>query len=89
MSKAAVVKTKTIQGNQRHAKDTGSPEVQVAILTEEIQYLTTHAGTHPHDNHSRKGLMMKVSKRNKLLKYLKSSNPASYDGLIKKLGLRK
>ena len=69
--------------------DTGSPEVQVAILTERINYLTDHFKTHKKDNHSRRGLLMMVNKRRSLLAYLKKIDVARYNELIQKLGLRK
>ena len=69
--------------------DTGSPEVQVAILTERIVNLTEHFKTHAKDNHSRRGLLMLVNKRRRLLDYLKKKDEARYQSLIKRLGLRK
>lgn len=69
--------------------DTGSPEVQVALLTEEINQLNEHLKVHRHDHHSRRGLLMKVGKRRSLLKYLKSISLERYANLIKKLGLRR
>jgi small subunit ribosomal protein S15 len=69
--------------------DTGSPEVQVALLTEEINQLNEHLKVHGHDHHSRRGLLMKVGKRRSLLKYLKSISLERYANLIKKLGLRR
>jgi len=69
--------------------DTGSPEVQVAILTERINNLTMHFKTHAKDNHSRRGLLMLVNKRRSLLDYLRSKNETRYTDLIAKLGLRK
>ena len=69
--------------------DTGSPEVQVAILTARINELTDHFKTHLKDHHSRRGLLRMVSRRRKLLDYLKGRNPDSYRALIEKLGLRK
>ena len=70
-------------------KDTGSVEVQVAILTKEIQVLTEHLKEHIHDYHSKRGLLMKVGKRRSLLDYLKKTDVIRYRELIKKLGLRK
>ena len=72
-----------------HAKDTGSPEVQVAILTERIKSLTEHLKLHKKDNHSRRGLLQLVGQRRKLLDYLASKNKKGYQTLIEKLGLRK
>lgn len=69
--------------------DTGSPEVQVALLTHRITYLTEHFKSHIHDNHSRTGLLRLVSRRRKLLDYLHKKNAERYFTLIKKLGLRK
>ncbi|PCI33152.1 MAG: 30S ribosomal protein S15 [Alphaproteobacteria bacterium] len=69
--------------------DTGSPEVQVAILTTRILNLTEHFKTHKKDNHSRRGLLMLVNKRRSLLSYLSTTNQARYQTLIKRLGLRK
>lgn len=69
--------------------DTGSPEVQVAVLTERINNLTEHFKTHKKDVHSRRGLLMMVSKRRSLLDYLKKIDTARYDSLIQRLGLRK
>jgi small subunit ribosomal protein S15 len=82
--KAQVVKT-----YQRSAKDTGSTEVQVALLTERINGLTDHFKSHVKDFHSRRGLLKMVSQRRKLLDYLKFKDADKYRGLIEKLGLRK
>jgi small subunit ribosomal protein S15 len=82
-------KAALIEDNARAAGDTGSPEVQVAILTERIQNLTEHFKTHAKDNHSRRGLLMLVNKRRSLLDYLKRKDEARYQALIAKLGLRK
>ena len=82
-------KTAIIEANRTHEGDTGSPEVQVAILTERIAQLTEHLKQHPQDNHSRRGLLMMVSRRRKLLDYLKRTNVESYRKLIDSLGLRK
>ncbi len=72
-----------------HKGDTGSPEVQVAILTSRIENLKAHLDTHKQDNHSRRGIVMMVAKRRKLLDYLKKKDEARYATLIEKLGLRK
>lgn len=72
-----------------HKGDTGSPEVQVAILTARIENLKEHLNAHKQDNHSRRGVVMMVAKRRKLLDYLKSKDEARYTALIAKLGLRK
>jgi small subunit ribosomal protein S15 len=74
---------------QAHASDTGSPEVQVAILSERITYLTEHFKTHAKDHHSRRGLLKLVGQRRRLLDYLKSKDVKRYRGLIDKLGIRK
>ena len=78
-----------IQDNARNEGDTGSPEVQIAILTERITNLTEHFKTHAKDNHSRRGLLMLVNKRRALLDYLKRKDGTRYAELIAKLGLRK
>ncbi|MDJ0276867.1 30S ribosomal protein S15 [Sphingomonas sp. 2R-10] len=78
-----------IQEHGRAEGDTGSPEVQVAILTTRIQNLTEHFKTHAKDNHSRRGLLMLVNKRRSLLDYLKKKDAERYTTLIAKLGLRK
>ncbi|MDC3262930.1 30S ribosomal protein S15 [Pelagibacterales bacterium] len=82
-------KTEIISNFSRGDTDTGSPEVQVAILTERISNLTGHFQTHKKDNHSRTGLMRLINQRKTLLAYLKKTNVASYETLIDKLGLRK
>jgi small subunit ribosomal protein S15 len=84
-----VEKTRIINGVQTHASDTGSPEVQIAILSERINYLTEHFKSHAKDHHSRRGLMMLVGQRRRLLDYLKSKDLKRYRGLIEKLGIRK
>ena len=89
MSITAERKAALIADNARGTDDTGSPEVQVAILTERIQNLTEHFKTHAKDNHSRRGLLMLVSKRRSLLDYLKKKDEGRYQALIAKLGLRK
>ena len=78
-----------VKEHARVSGDTGSPEVQVAILTERITNLTEHFKTHAKDNHSRRGLLMLVNKRRSLLDYLKREDNARYSALIAKLGLRK
>ena len=82
-------KQELIQDNARNSGDTGSPEVQVAILTERIANLTEHFKTHAKDNHSRRGLLMMVNKRRSLLDFLKREDAQRYTDLIGKLGLRK
>ncbi len=89
MTVAAARKTEIIQDNAQTEGDTGSPEVQIAILTERIVNLTEHFKTHKKDNHSRRGLLMMVNKRRSLLDYLKKIDVARYTALITKLGLRK
>ena len=89
MSVTAEKKQQIIKDNARGSDDTGSPEVQVAILTERIINLTQHFKTHAKDNHSRRGLLMLVNKRRSLLDYLKRKDAARYTDLITKLGLRK
>ena len=89
MSLTKEKKTTLIEGNRAHAKDTGSPEVQVALLSERIGELTEHLKTHAKDHHSRRGLLMMVGHRRRLLDYLKSTTPSRYQSLIVKLGLRK
>ena len=89
MSITAERKAEVIKDNARAKGDTGSPEVQVAILTDRINTLTEHFKTHHKDNHSRRGLLMMVNKRRSLLDYLKKKDEARYSALIAKLGLRK
>ena len=89
MSVTAERKQEIIKDNAQSKGDTGSPEVQVAILTERIVNLTEHFKTHAKDNHSRRGLLMLVNKRRSLLDYLKREDNARYTALIQKLGLRK
>ena len=89
MSITAERKQKLIKEHGRGKDDTGSPEVQVAILTERISNLTEHFKTHAKDNHSRRGLLMLVNKRRSLLDYLKREDAGRYNDLISKLGLRK
>ena len=83
------VKEQIVKKYGKDEKDTGSVEVQVAILTEEINTLTEHLKTHIHDFHSKRGLLMKVGKRRNLLDYLKKHDVVRYREIIKKLGLRK
>ena len=89
MSITAERKTALIKEHAHKSGDTGSPEVQVAILTERINNLTTHFKSHAKDNHSRRGLLMLVNKRRSLLDYLRRENETRYTDLIAKLGLRK
>jgi small subunit ribosomal protein S15 len=89
MSVTAGRKAEVIKTFATKAGDTGSPEVQVAILSERINNLTEHFKTHGKDNHSRRGLLKMVSQRRQLLDYLRRSNEASYKDLIDKLGIRR
>jgi small subunit ribosomal protein S15 len=89
MSVTAERKQEVIKDNAQGKGDTGSPEVQVAILTERIRNLTEHFKGHHKDNHSRRGLLMMVNKRRSLLAYLKKKDVERYNSLIQKLGLRK
>ena len=89
MTITAERKTALIAEHGRTEGDTGSPEVQVAIITERINNLTGHFKTHAKDNHSRRGLLMLVNKRRSLLDYLKKKDTGRYADLIAKLGLRK
>ncbi len=89
MSTANIQKAEIVAEFQRAPGDTGSPEVQVALLTARINELTEHFKTHKKDHHSRRGLLRLVSRRRKLLDYLKNRNADAYRTLIEKLGLRK
>ena len=89
MSITAVQKAQIVTDYQRIKGDTGSPEVQVALMTARINYLTGHFKEHIKDHHSRRGLLRLVSRRRKLLDYLKSKNEDSYRALIQRLELRK
>jgi small subunit ribosomal protein S15 len=82
-------KSEIISSYQLHGTDTGSPEVQVAILTERINYLTEHFKTHKKDHHSRRGLLKLVGQRRRLLDYLKRMDFSRYKDLIERLGIRK
>ncbi len=82
-------KQEIIEAFKTHDGDTGSPEVQVAILTERINYLTEHFRIHKKDHHSRRGLLKMVAQRKKLLNYLKKKDQQRYEKLIERLGLRK
>jgi small subunit ribosomal protein S15 len=89
MSITAEEKTQIVSEHKIHEKDTGSPEVQIAILTKRINELTEHLRTHKKDHSSRRGLLKMVSKRNSLLKYLTREDRTRYQQIIGKLGLRK
>jgi small subunit ribosomal protein S15 len=82
-------KQELVQKYKRHDKDTGSPEVQVALLSERITYLTEHFKTHKKDHHSRRGLLKLVGQRRRLLDYLKTTDAGRYKVLIDQLGIRK
>lgn len=82
-------KTSVIEKYRNHDKDSGSPEVQVAVLTERIRYLTDHLSRHKKDHATRRGLLMLVGRRTKLLRYLRSKSHQRYVDLIQSLGLRK
>ena len=89
MALSKAKKTDLVASYSKHEKDTGSPEVQIAILSERITTLTEHFKTHAKDHHSRRGLMMLVGQRRRLLDYLKTKDTQRYRGLIERLGLRK
>ena len=89
MSLALAQKAEIVAANARAANDTGSPEVQVALLTARINELTPHFKTHQKDHHGRRGLIKMVNQRKRLLAYLKDRQPDRYTALIAKLGLRK
>ena len=89
MTLLADQKTAVIGKYARHAGDTGSPEVQIALLTERIQYLTEHFKTHAKDHHSSRGLLMLVSQRRRLLDYLRTKSVDRYRTIINSLGIRK
>lgn len=89
MSLEASAKVEIIGQHRLHETDTGSPEVQVALLTNRITYLTGHFKTHKHDHHSRRGLLKLVGRRRRLLDYLKRSNVERYRQIVSNLGLRK
>lgn len=89
MAVTSTQKADIVKDYQQAAGDTGSPEVQVALMTARINYLTEHFKTHVKDHHSRRGLLRLVSKRRKLLDYLKRSDADRYRNLISRLGLRK
>ena len=82
-------KTSIIEANRTHETDTGSPEVQVALLTQRIKDLTEHSRAHKHDHHSRRGLLLLVGQRRRLLGYLQNVDITRYRSLIERLGLRR
>ena len=89
MSFGKANKLDVINKHKTHEKDTGSPEVQVALLTANIEQLQGHFSSHKHDHHSRRGLIRMVNQRRKLLDYLKRKDGERYSSLIKRLGLRR
>lgn len=89
MAKELVKKREVIGGFRLHERDTGSPEVQVALLNSRIDYLAQHLATHKKDHHSRRGLLRMVGRRRKLLDYLKSKDVERYRRLIQRLGIRR
>ena len=89
MAISAERRIELVKEYRTHEKDTGSPEVQMAILTDEIRELTEHLKEHKHDFSSRRGLLAKVSKRNRLSKYLRENDRDRYQNVIERLGLRK
>ena len=89
MTMTAEQKTALINNNANKVGDTGSPEVQVAILTERINYLTEHFKMHKKDNHSRRGLLKMVATRRSLLDYVKKKDEGRYQAIIKKLDIRR
>lgn len=82
-------KTEIVEKFRQHASDTGSPEVQIALLTERITYLTEHFKTHKKDHHSRRGLLKLVSRRRRLLDYVRGNSVERYRNIIQELGIRK
>ena len=84
-----VRKTEVIEGFKTHSKDTGSPSIQIALLTEKVSYLTEHLKVHKKDVHSRRGLLLMIGKRRRLLAYLQKNDPQKYQETISKLNLRK
>lgn len=89
MAITSEVRQQLISDNRTHDKDSGSPEIQIAILTADIKALTEHMKLHPKDYHSRRGLLQKVNRRNKLLAYLNRTAHSRYQDIVKKLGLRR
>lgn len=82
-------KEKIVEEHKKHEQDTGSPEVQIALFTEQIKELLKHLKKHPKDIHSKRGLLKMVSKRRKLLKFLKEQSTRRYNAVVKKVGLKK
>ncbi len=89
MAEKLASKTATIEKHRLHDTDTGSPEVQIALLSERINHLTEHLKVHVKDHHSRRGLLMMVGRRRRLLDYVKDNDVERYRGIIAELGLRR
>ncbi|HUK15381.1 MAG TPA: 30S ribosomal protein S15 [Bryobacteraceae bacterium] len=89
MALAVEAKRQILSTNQRHKSDTGSPEVQIAILSQRISALTEHFKTHRKDHGSRKGLLTMVAKRRRLLTYLRDTDPERYKAVLQRLGIRR
>ncbi len=89
MAEKLLPKTATIEKHRLHKSDTGSPEVQIALLTERIDHLTEHLKVHVRDHHSRRGLLIMVGRRRRLLDYVRNNNVERYRGIIAELGLRR
>ena len=89
MALAIEAKQQILTGNQRHKTDTGSPEVQIALLSARITQLTEHFKTHKKDHGSRKGLLTLVAKRRRLLTYLRDTDPERYKAVLQRLGIRR
>lgn len=89
MPLSAEQKSQIVEEFGRGTSDTGSPEVQVALLTSRINHLTSHFGAHKHDHHSRQGLLKMINRRRKLLDYVKKKDAQQYQDLIQRLGLRR
>jgi small subunit ribosomal protein S15 len=89
MALAIEAKRQILSNNQRHKSDTGSPEVQIAILSQRIGALTEHFKTHRKDHGSRKGLLTMVAKRRRLLTYLRDTDPERYKAVLQRLGIRR
>lgn len=89
MALAVEAKRQILSNNQRHTTDTGSPEVQIALLSERITLLTGHFKTHAKDHGSRKGLLTLVAKRRRLLTYLRTTEPERYKAVLQRLGIRR
>ncbi len=89
MAIALETRQKVVKDHQRHGKDTGSTEVQIAMLTEKVAALSDHLKGHLKDHHSRRGLILMVGKRNRLLRYLQTTDQERYHAIVTRLGLRK